>query len=72
MVISPEMGSYILKMRFVIVDFPDPDYPTRATFWPFLMFSEKFLKIGVSLFAYLNSISWRVISPLILLMESSS
>ena len=55
--IYPDTGSYILNNKLVIVDLPEPDSPTKATFCPFFMSKWKFLNIGSGRLSYLNSIS---------------
>lgn len=51
----PAVIGYILKIMLVIVDFPEPDSPTKAILCPASIFNVKSLKIGLSLLAYLNS-----------------
>lgn len=53
-VIDPFSGLYSLKSKLVKVDFPDPDYPTIATFSLLLISRLKLLNIGSGLDLYLK------------------
>src|SRR5690606_25962349 len=46
--ISPEVGSSSLRMRLAVVDFPDPDSPTRPSVSPGHTSNETLSTAGVS------------------------
>lgn len=56
-------------MIFIIVDFPEPLYPTKAIYSPFLIFNDKFLITGVLEEGYLKVTLSNYISPLILISD---
>jgi len=51
----------------MIVDFPEPLSPTKAIYYPFLIFNDKFLIIGIFEEGYLNVTLSNYISPFILI-----